>query len=205
MTGRISSVRGFVEAMLKSRGRLEAPPSSTGSQLERASVLACGMDGKAFVADPGNVTVRDDSGLYRAAHVADEQYSRHAVYAIVWATLTAEEQAILELKHTPARYEPVVERKRIADVRDGDGLTMMQRIRDEDGELTDEATYMALEPQSLRNDEIAEVLFWRTPPMGSKGIDGKLYPFSESQVRTRVRTANAKIRKHALFLMLGEE
>jgi hypothetical protein len=89
--------------MLRSRSTLAAPESSIGAQLASLERRSCDSDGRRIKpkASGNYIPVHDDSPAHNAAHRADERLTRHGAYALVWASLSAEQRDLLELMHSP--------------------------------------------------------------------------------------------------------
>ncbi len=163
----IETVHQFMECFLRSRARLEAPPSATGPQLE---ALKNSIDGSLFI--------RDDGDASRAAWSATDRLALHARLALVWGRLTPEEQRVMELGHTPKGVAHIQVERRICEMENMDGADLIRLVYDEQGELTDRAFYLVAEPQKHTAQDIAESL----------GL-------TERQVRRRISTAGATIRE----------
>ena len=163
----IETPRQFVECFLRSRSRLESPGSALGGQLE---ALRHSVDGSLFI--------RDDGDASRAALGPMSRLVEHGWLALIWGSLHPEEQAALELSHTPkASYQVSVER-RVSDMDGIDGAELLRLLYDDDGELTDMGVYSVTEPLTHSPLDIAERL----------GL-------TERQARRRISTGNARIRE----------
>ena len=185
----ISSVRSFVEAMLRSRSDLEACGSSTGHQLETAELFSAGRSRGG--ASKGGMHVHATHG---AGSGVQDRLARHAVYTMIWCRLADEEQILLELQHRPLRFFRLERQLRPCDLRSGGAEQYL-------GPCGDDATrarYLVTEPVFPRDAELADALACR----GFRRSDG--LPYSDSQIRRRIKRANAKIRENALFMLLEQ-
>lgn len=105
-TGRIAGVRSFVEAMIRSRSTLAAPPSTIGPQLARLDRLSVDSAGHRHGRrSPNAMPMHDDTGASMATHRADEQLTVHAAYSLVWSKLSEEQRLLLELQNAPIPCE----------------------------------------------------------------------------------------------------
>jgi hypothetical protein len=171
----ITTVRHFVESFLRSRARLEAPPSATGAQLD---ALRYSVDGSLFIRDGG------EAG--RAVWSATDRLAFHARLSLVWGSLDSEEQTVLEMSHTAKGVSHIPVERRVSQMEGADGASLLWLVKDATGELTDRAVYLVAEPQKFTAGDIAMHM-----------------RLSERQVRRRITTAGEKIRER-LGVLGGE-
>ncbi len=163
----IRTVRQFVEVFLRSRSRLESCGSSLGWQLE---ALRNSIEGSLFI--------RDDGDASRAALNPMDRLSDHGWLAVIWGTLTSEEQRVLELANTSKGVAMVQVERRVTQMEGRDAADLLYLVKDENGVLTDRGIYLVTEPQKHTAEDIAAII----------GI-------SERQVRRRITTGGEKIRE----------
>jgi hypothetical protein len=188
--GRVTTVRRFVEMLLRSRSDASTASSATGFQLEAASRMT-----KRGAPPPGAIKVHDDSSLHNATWKADAREHERAMFEMIWSSLSDEEQAVMVAQHMAIDHREVSVLRPISSLRPGDGAELdigRNREAADRGEVIPEgsAYFRTSVPVVMTYDEVAARM-----------------NLTRNQVHRRVKTAHAKLLEHRLFQLLrnGDE